>query len=219
MTTTAGWIERLSALDTCAVSDALDSLKLPGSVTGIRRLATQQKIAGAVLTVRLEQVTDKTAPARHLCTAAIEAAHPGDIIVVQQRTGVDAAGWGGVLSNAAKIKQVAGVIVEGPARDIDESEQIRFPVFGRSVTARTARGRIREVAYNEAITVGEITVNPGDLVLADGSGVVFIRQSDFELVLKAAERIAAKERMMVEAALRGEPASHVMGANYDSMLE
>ena len=212
-------IARLSHLDACAVSDALDSLRLKGAVTGILRLATQQRICGKVLTVTLDVATAGAPSTRHLCTGAIEAAGPGDIIVVQQRTGIDAAGWGGVLSTAAKVKQLGGVILEGPARDIDESEQLGFPVFARSATARTARTRIKEVACNEPIQVGDVTVTPGDLVIADGSGVVFVSAAHIGSVLKVAERIAAKERLMVAAARAGRPASEVMGADYESMLE
>jgi 4-hydroxy-4-methyl-2-oxoglutarate aldolase len=219
-----GVIRRLSKLDACAVSDALDSLQLPGTVTGIQRLATQQRICGKVLTVTLERAAAATgvpgaSSPRHLCTGAIEAAQPGDVIVVQQRTGLDAAGWGGVLSIAAQAKQIAGVIVEGPARDIDESQQAGFPVFARNATARTARGRVREVAFNEPITVGDVQVEPGDLVIADGSGVVFIAHEHVETVLAAAERIAAKEALMIQSARANRPASEVMGADYESMLE
>ena len=221
MSDNPGWIQRLSKLDTCAVSDALDSVQLPGTVTGIQRLATQQRICGKVLTVTLERAAavPGASSTRHLCTGAIEAAQPGDVIVVQQRTGLDAAGWGGVLSIAAQAKQIAGVIVEGPARDIDESQQAGFPVFARNATARTARGRVREIACNEPITVGEVRVAPGDLVIADGSGVVFIAHQHIEIVLEAAERIAAKEALMVQAARARRPASEVMGADYESMLE
>jgi regulator of RNase E activity RraA len=62
-------------------------------------------------------------------------------------------------------------------------------------------------------------VNAGDLVIADGSSVVFIGLSQAEVVLKVAERIAAKEALMVQAARSGQPASRVMGADYESMLE
>ena len=86
------------------------------------------------------------ATTRHLCTAAIEAANPGDVIVVEQRTGLDAACWGGNLALGAHVRGVAGVIVEGPARDIDDCRKFDFPVFAREHTARTARGRILEVA-------------------------------------------------------------------------
>src|SRR5450755_799177 len=135
------FIARLGRLDSCAVSDALDKLGLKGSVTGIRRFSTDKRIAGRVLTVKLDRAEGRS-NTRHLCTAAIEAAQPGDIIVAEQSTGLDAACWGGNLAIGAKMRGVAGVIVEGPVRDIDDCARIEFPVFARSHTARTARGRI-----------------------------------------------------------------------------
>src|ERR1043165_2561395 len=114
-------IERLSRLDSCAVSDALDKLGLKGSVTGIERFSTDRRITGQVLTVKLDRAEGRT-NTRHLCTAAIEAAKPGDIIVVEQRTGLDAASWGGNLSIGAKVRGVAGVIVEGPRSEEHTSE-------------------------------------------------------------------------------------------------
>jgi 4-hydroxy-4-methyl-2-oxoglutarate aldolase len=209
---------RLHRLDSCAVSDALDKLGLPGAVTGIQRLSTDRRIAGRVLTVKLGPAEGR-ANTRHLCTAAIEAAQPGDIICVEQRTGIDAASWGGNLSIGAQVRQVAGVIVDGPARDIDESRQLGFPVFARSATARTARGRIVEVATGEPITMGDVTVAPGDYVVADASAVVFVRQADIERVLEAAEAIAAREAAMAEALRQGQPIGEVMGAAYERMLK
>src|SRR5919198_3234184 len=144
-------ITRLNHLDTCAVSDAMDKLGLRGVVTGIHQYSTQRRIAGRVITVKLGIDDGRPTAAKHLGTTAIEAANPGDIIVVEQRTGLDAASWGGNLSIGAQVKGVAGVIVEGPVRDLDESRRLDFPVFARSATARTARGRIVETATNEPI--------------------------------------------------------------------
>lgn len=212
-------VQRLSKLDTPAVSDALDRLELPGRVTGLPRVSTDQRIAGRVLTVKLGTGKALDGPPRHLCTAAVEAADPGDIIVVEQRSGVDAAGWGGILSNAAKVKGVAGVIVDGPARDVDESRDLGFPVFARAVTPTTARGRIVEEAFNEPVTVGDVTVSPGDLVLADGSGVIFVTADRAEEILETAEMVAAREAAMTKAVLAGEPVSQVMGADYEHLLQ
>jgi 4-hydroxy-4-methyl-2-oxoglutarate aldolase len=156
---------------------------------------------------------------RHLSTAAIEAAQPGEIIVVEQRTGIDAAAWGGVLSRGAKIRQVAGVICEGPARDLDESRQLDFPVFARDHTCRTARGRIVELGTNVPITVGDVSVLPGDYVIADGSAVVFVSQTEIARVLEAADFVMRRETAMVEALEAGQRISEVMGANYEHMLE
>lgn len=211
------YAERLLRMDSCAVSDALDKLGLTGSVTGIGRVSTDRRIAGRVLTVKLDRAEGRTST-RHLCTAAIEAAQPGNIVVCEQRTGLDAACWGGNLTIGAQMQGVAGVIVEGPARDIDESRQLGFPVFARTVTGRTARGRIVEVATAEPIRVGDVTVHPGDYVIADASSVVFIAQADIERVLEAAEAIWQREALIAQALREGKPASQAMGANYEQML-
>ncbi|PWU06324.1 MAG: dimethylmenaquinone methyltransferase [Terriglobia bacterium] len=212
-------VARLSRLDSCAVSDAVDKLNLPGAVSGIHRLSTDRRIAGRVITVKLDRAEGRPATTRHLCTAAIEAASPGDIIVVEQRTGIDAASWGGNLSIGAKQRGIAGVIIDGPARDIDESRELEFPVFARSHTARTARGRIIEVSTNEPVTVGDVSVGPGDYAVADGSGVVFVAAREIERVLDAAEAIVTRERAMAKALREGKPISQVMGANYEQMLK
>ena len=114
---------------------------------------------------------------------------------------------------------VAGVIVEGPARDIDEAQGYGFPLFARSRTPRTARGRIVETGTNVPITVADIAVSPGDFVVADGTGVVFVAARDIEAVLEAAETIAARERAMVAALNEGQPVTQVMGKSYETMLK
>lgn len=212
-------LARLGRLDSCALSDALDKLDLTGAVTGLHRLSTNRRIAGRVLTVKLVADDGRAVASRHLGTAAIEAAQPGDVIVVEQRTGIDAAGWGGTLSLGARLRGVAGVIVEGPARDVDESGQHDFPVFARDHTARTARGRIVEAGTNVPIVIGEIPVAPGDFVVADGSGVVFVKAGEIERVLGAAEAIVDRERSMAEALRAGTPISDVMGKSYETMLK
>jgi regulator of RNase E activity RraA len=209
---------RLSRMDSCAVSDALDKLGMKGTVTGIHRFSTDSRIAGPVLTVRLDRAEGRT-NTRHLCTTAIEAATPGDIIVVQQRTGLDAASWGGNLSIGAQVRGVAGVIVDGPVRDVDDSRKLDFPVFARDHTARTARGRIVEVATGEPIQVGDVTVTPGDYAIADASGVVFVARTEIGLVLETAEAIVQREEAMAHALREGKPISQVMGANYEHMLK
>ena len=205
-------------MDSCAVSDALDKLGLSGSVTGIHRFTTEQRIAGRVLTVKLDRAEGRS-NTKHLCTTAIDSANPGDIIVIEQSTGLDAASWGGNLAIGARMREVAGVIVEGPARDIDDCRKLDFPVFARTHTARTARGRIVETATNEPVMVGDVCVKPGDYAIADGSAVVFVAQEDIERVLEAAEAIWAREEAMAQALREGTPISTVMGTNYETMLK
>lgn len=211
-------VARLEKLDACAVSDALDTFGLPGAHSGIPRRSTRKRVAGVVQTVKLHAQAPEGGSKRHLGTAAIEAADDLTVIVVEQLTGIDCAGWGGVLANAAHKKGVRGVIMEGPARDIDEYEEIGFPVFSRYTTPRTARGRVWEQAFGVPVHVGDSVVNPGDYVIADGSGVVFIPQDRIDEVLKVAETIAEKERLMTQDVLAGKPVSVVMGTNYENML-
>lgn len=212
------FVTRLKKLDCCAVSDALDKLHLKGAVTGLGQLSASRRIAGRILTVKLGVGEAPTGKPRHVSTTAIEAAQPGDIIVVEQRSGVNAASWGGILSLGAKLRGVAGVIADGPVRDIDEARHHDFPVWGSAVTTFTARGRLVELATGGPISVGDATVKPGDYAIADGSGVVFVAAENIERVLATAEEIFAREAAMAEALREGKPITEVMGANYENML-
>ena len=211
-------VDRLLKLDTCAVSDALDRLGMVGVVLGIPPTAPPAKIAGRVVTMRLvDRTKANSQTTRHLGTAAIEVANPGDVICVEHGRS-DAAAWGGILSAAAKTRGIAGVIVDGAARDIDESRELDFPVFARSAVPLTARGRVVEESFNQPVRIGRIVVNPGDLVLADGSGVVFVAAGQAQEVIEGAEMIAAREAKMKEAVMAGDRVSEVMGRDYETML-
>ena len=211
-------VERLSTLDACAVSDALDSLGVSGTVTGLERRSTTATIAGRVQTMKLSAGKPEGGSKSHLGTRSIVDADDADVIVVEQRTGIEAASWGGVLATAAKHKGIRGVIVEGPVRDVDEYEQLGLAVFSRSTTPRTARGRIHESATNVDIEVGDVTVAAGDLVIADGTGVVFVPAGIAEEVLAAAEKIVAREKLMSDDVRAGHPVTEVMGKDYETML-
>ena len=210
-------VERLRKIDTCAVSDALDALGIKGTVMGLSSISVRRRIAGRVQTVKLGKASPDI-PKKHLCSSAVDAALPGDVIVVENKETEIAAGWGGILSTAAAAKGLSGVIVDGPARDADESRDVDFPVFARAATPFTARGRVAEHNWNKKINIGGVAVDPGDLVLADGSGVVFIPQNNVGNVLDKAEEIQGKEVAMAAAVKAGKPVSDVMGGDYETML-
>jgi regulator of RNase E activity RraA len=213
-------VGRLQRLDACAVSDALDKLGLEGCVTGLRSAIPGRRIAGRVHTVKLKAGTPPAdRPPVHLGAAAIDASAAGDVIVVEQLSGIDAGCWGGILSRAALQKEVAGAICEGFARDVDEAREIGFPIFCRGYTARTARNRVYEDATDARIEVGGFTVEPGYYVLCDSSAAVFIAPDNIDAVLAAAEDIALREAEMTRRLEAGEPASAVLGANYEHMLK
>jgi regulator of RNase E activity RraA len=211
-------IERLRKLDTCVVSDALDQLKLRGAVIGLRAVSVPRRIAGRAVTVQLRTANGQ-APSRHLCTAAVDASGPGDVIVVAHEGRVDVAGWGGILSLGATTREIEGVVVDGACRDIDESIELGLPIYARANVPVTARGRIVEKSWNEPITVDGVTVAPGDLVVADGSGVVFVAAGQAEAVVGVAETIARREAAMAEAVRAGQPLAEVMNRSYEQLAK
>ena len=172
-----------------------------------------------MLTIKLGFGAPPPGKPRHIGTTAIEAAKPGDIIVVEQRSDIRAAAWGGILALGAKLRGISGVIADGPVRDIDEARQHDFPVFGRGLTPVTGRGRIVELANNQPVEIGDIQVNAGDYAIADGSGVAFIAAANIERVLATAEDIVAREAAMARSLYEGKPITEVMGANYENMLQ
>ena len=76
-----------------------------------------------------------------------------------------------------------------------------------------------ETSWNEPVSFGGLTVSPGDLVIADSSGVVFIPSAHADEVLAVAEEIVAREKAMAEAVRNHQPMAEVMGANYERLLE
>ncbi len=214
-----GYVARLRKLDSCAVSDALDRLKLTGVVTGLTQQSGSTRIAGQAITVKLGTGEPLPGPPRHLGTSAVEAGGPDNVIVIEQAAGIQAGCWGGLLSLGAKIRGIAGVVADGPVRDIDEARSYEFPIFTHSLTSITGRGRVVEKGTNVPVTIGSCTVNPGDYVIADRSAVVFIAAPNIERVLETAEMIAAREAEMAKAISAGKPIGEVMGATYESLLK
>ena len=203
-------LDRLRALDSCAVSDALDTLGLAGATTGLRPLwPVPGVVAGFVRTVRAGPRPSE-GPADHIATAAIEAAHADDVLVIANAGRTDVSCWGGILAVAAEGRGLRGVVIDGACRDIAESEELAFPVFGRAVVPVSARGRIVQLAMDEPVDVAGIRVGPGDLVLADRNGVVFVPCDRTEDVIGLAERIVEREAAMVAAVRAGRPVTDVM---------
>jgi regulator of RNase E activity RraA len=210
---------RLGRLDTGAVSDALDRLGLPGTVHGIHARWPGSRLAGRLVTVQLKAAGPSDVPRRHLGVTAIATARPGDLVLVAAGERTDAAAWGGLLSLAAQLKGLAGVIVDGACRDVDESREVGFPVFARAAVPTTARGRLVEEATGVPVRVAGVTVNTGDLAIADASGVVFVAAARAEEVLALAEEVARRESLMAQDLRSGKGVVDVIGASYESMLE
>jgi regulator of RNase E activity RraA len=190
-----------------------------GATYGVRPMWPCPKIVGRAVTMKIKPVgLDK--PKQHLGTLPIDAAQPGDVIVIDNGGRPDQSCWGGLLALAAKTKGISGVVIDGACRDVDESRDVGFPVYARSAVPMTARGRVMQESYNQEIEFAGVQVHPGDLVIADGSGVVIIPQSKEEEIVREAEAVAATEARMAEGIRQGMSVLEVLQKlGYEQMLE
>lgn len=188
---------RFEKLSSTNVSDALDSLGLKGATCGIRPLSERwRKIVGPALTIRMT-AAGETPQKTHLGMNAISIAQPGDVIVIDNGGRLDSSCWGGILANSAKIKEIAGTVIDGCCRDLDDCIDADYPVFARGTVVCTARGRIIEESTNQMIQFGGVQVRPGDIIIGDSSGIVIVPQEHTEEVLEKAEKLWQKEETMV----------------------
>ena len=135
--------------------------------TRIRPVWRGARLAGPALTVRVPPCEN-----RSIRTAA-EQAETGSVIVVD---GVGASGralWGGNMSKLALERGVAGVVVDGAVRDVDEIEAFGFAVFAAAIVPMPPR-REQTGEMGVPVTCGGLTVNPGDFVYGDADGVVVV---------------------------------------------
>lgn len=143
------------------------------------------RIAGPAFTVR---------SGRHdnlMVHAAIYLAKPGDVIVVEAGDDEMAVAGGNVCAIAQR-NGIAGLVVDGVVRDVGESRDRRFPVFGRGASPIPAK-RVGEGGVCLPIRCGGAAVHPGDVIVADEEGIVVVPQARAGEVLERAQARAAAE--------------------------
>lgn len=210
---------RLEKLSTTNLADALDKVGVQGAVIGIRPLFGMPKVIGRAVTIKMTAAGVLKAK-RHLGVDAIASAERGDVIAIDNRGDLHNNCWGEILSCAAQKKGVAGVFVDGAARDIDFCQAIGFPVFARGVVPITARGRIMQEDFNCPIRLGDVQVLPGHILVGDINGIVVIPPERLEEVLAAAELILEREEAMKADILAGMDILEVDEKyNYEGMLK
>ncbi|MET3415153.1 RraA family protein [Methylobacterium sp. 1030] len=200
---------RLAAQDTNTVSDALDFLGLSGATFGLRPLWACPKVVGRASTIQLGPKRG-SAPTVHLISPVIARVETDDRILVIAGGVEGISCWGDILANAAKVKGIRGSVIDGLSRDIEGSEGIGYPVYGRGVTMISARNRVVQVASGEPVIMAGVTVRQDDYVIADRCGTVFVPAERIEEVLDLAERIARRQDGMVEAVRAGRSVEDVM---------
>ena len=199
----------LASLDTNTVSDALDFMSLPGATYGLRPLWNCPKIVGRASTIQLGPKTG-TAPTVHLISPVIANVTTDDRILVITGGTEGISCWGDILANAAKMKGIRGSVIDGMSRDIEGSESIDYPVYGRGLTMISARNRLVQIASGTPIVVAGVTVCEDDYVIADRCGTVFVPAAKIDEVLALAQRIASRQDGMVQAVRAGQSVEDVM---------
>ena len=211
---------RFAALSTTNVSDAMDALGIHGATYGIRPMwHTMEKVLGPAVTLKMT-AAGQTKGKYHLGVRAIDAAEPGDVIVVDNGGRIDTSCWGGVLATGASGKGISGVVIDGACRDLDDCVELNFPVYARGTVVATARGRVQEEATNVMVQFGGVQVRPGDIVMGDKSGVVVVPAEWVDQVLDKAEQLFRKEEGMVAQIRAGKTMIEVDEAfQYERMLK
>jgi len=174
-----------------ALADLHESL---GAVQGrmalmsprMRPLLAGRRISGAA-------VTSYNFPGDNLMIhVALSVAERGQILVLANGGGSQGALWGDVACTFAVKKGIAGVIADGPVRDIDALREMDFPVWATSVSPSHPEKR-GPGSVNVPIVVDGVLVEPGDVIVADGDGVLAIPQAHLARTLEGARQRAARE--------------------------
>lgn len=163
----------------------------------IAALHPSMKLAGSAITVEVR-------PGDNLMIhAAIALARPGDVLVVDGKADQTIALMGAIMINACHKRGLAGVIIDGAVRDSLELSELGFPVFSVGTNpngpTKNAPGRI-----NHPVSVGGVTVCPGDFVTADADGVVVVERGKIEALLPLAEKKVADEAKRIAAIKEGQ---------------
>ncbi|MBS3967787.1 MAG: RraA family protein [Truepera sp.] len=187
-------IEQFHTVTTASVADAIDQVV---GVRGymqhsIKPRINDQKVVGPAVTVKEGPTTEKLPPQHAL--ELIDSAEAGSVVVIGTGGESEVAVWGGLMTAGAVANKLAGAVLDGGVRDVTEIRRdYGFPVFARSVSPGTTVGRFKTLAANVPVVCGGITVNPGDLIVADLDGVAVVPQAHVAEVLKLALMIEQRE--------------------------
>jgi 4-hydroxy-4-methyl-2-oxoglutarate aldolase len=155
------------------------------------------KLAGPALTVEVR-------PGDNLMIhAAIALARPGDVLVIDGKADQSAALMGAIMVNACRQLGIAGIVIDGAVRDSLEIDEMDFPVFSVGTNpngpTKVASGRI-----GHPVSVGGVTVHPGDFITGDADGVVVVEREKIEALLPVARKKVQDEAARIAAIQAGD---------------
>jgi len=189
---------------TASVADAVDKITgktgfLPES---IKPRINENKIVGPAVTV-LEGPSQQFVPPEHALNA-IDEADEGSVIVISTNGQAEVALWGGLMAAGAVANKLEAAVLDGGVRDLVEIKRdYDFPVYSRTVSPGTTLGRIKTIAANVEVAMGDVIVNPGDIIVGDVDGIVCVPRQQAEAVLEMSRDIDAREaeqaRLIIES--------------------
>jgi 3-hexulose-6-phosphate synthase / 6-phospho-3-hexuloisomerase len=190
----------LAGVSTPNISDAMHR---KGAMEGILSICGDVKMAGKAVTVQTF-AGDWAKPVE-----AIDLAAPGDVIVINNDAGVHVAPWGELATRSCLVKGVAGVVIDGAVRDVDDIRKLGYPVFARAAVPNAGEPKGFGEINAEIRCCGQV-VRPGDWIVGDENGVVVIpRERAYEVARRAREVQKGEERIREEIA-RGGTLSSIM---------
>jgi regulator of RNase E activity RraA len=204
-------LKAFAVLATPTIANALDDVAFEGVLEGLSQMVPGARCVGRAVTVR--EVTGQRgdfASEDFKVGQIIEAAGPGDILVIDNG-GQCVSTFGGLATLAAKLKGIGGLVVDGGVRDREEMIEHAFPVFARHMTPLTGRTRLAVTSINEPVSCGGVRVRAGDVIVADGSGVVCIPAEQAAKVADLAGRYSRDDELAAAELRKGLTFREAMG--------
>lgn len=187
------------SIGTAAVSDALDALRLPGPLGGLRARRTGQRVTGPAFTVAYEPVDADGGTVGDF----LDDIPAGAVVVIDNGARTDCTVWGGIMSRVAAEKGVAGTVINGACRDTAVAAEVGYPLWSVSTFMRTGKDRVRVQAVQAPLVIDGVTIRPGDVMVADDDGVVAVPAEAWEQVSALSARIEKVEDVIIATVLAG----------------
>ena len=134
---------------------------------------------------------------------------PDDVLVGDAGGMTDMSSMGGQSFVSAKIRGLEGVVIDGAVRDVGEIRKYQMPTWCRGVTPKTGKCRIEAIEINGPVVLAGIQINPGDLIIADDSGICAIPPQHAVYVLRKCQEILPDEEVMRELIERDAPIAEI----------
>lgn len=207
------WSAELRALTTTMLSDALDTQGVNGGCLGIRPLGPGLRCAGPAYTIRFEPVQPgERAPA----AAYIDDVPAGSVVLLDNGGRTHCTVWGDILTECAQRRGVAGTVIHGLCRDAGNIRASGYPLYALGSYMKSGKNRVRMVAREVPVTIGETVIQPSDWLVGDDDGVLAIPAAQVERVLETAKAVAEMEEHVLRAVREGQSLQAAREANgYD----